>query len=341
MVKNASLTNAHMKSKPVPTPVPRLQDSAGRLVQECPLVSIGMPVFNGESFIEEAIRSLCDLNYPNTEIIVSDNASTDATQQICTSIIREDGRIRYYRNASNLGASRNFERVLELASGKYFMWAGAHDRWSPDFISRCVSVLEADDNCALAYSSAQWLDENGSPGGVIPARMNLQQPSAFRRILSGIWLFDYHAVYGVYRTSAVKRVSFNRGCLGPDWLLVLDLAGQGKVACIKDALLFMRQTSEFANWKVYFSKLQLPFRTFDCIRLTFGLYKNVHDICRRHTPGLWGFVASKLVYLEIVIRTGWLVGTIFVELCFPQARGIWLGIKRKLLAPRHWEIRFK
>ena len=91
-----------------------------------PLVSIGVPVFNGEKGLAVALDSLIGQDYHNLEIIISDNASTDATSKICEEYVGKDSRIKYSRLEENIGAALNFNRVFERSSGKYFMWA-AHD----------------------------------------------------------------------------------------------------------------------------------------------------------------------------------------------------------------------
>lgn len=114
------------------------------------LVSIGMPVYNGERYIVEALDSLLAQDYENFELIISDNASTDRTQGICLEYTSRDKRIRYYRNETNMGALWNFNRVFELSSGEYFMWASHDDLWRPHFISELVGLLEATPSAVLA-----------------------------------------------------------------------------------------------------------------------------------------------------------------------------------------------
>src|SRR5690242_8158644 len=90
------------------------------------LVSIGMPVFNGENYLVPALDAIRSQTYQNVEIIISDNASTDRTRDIAQKSAQDDRRIRYCRNEKNVGASANFNNTFELSSGKYFKWA-AHD----------------------------------------------------------------------------------------------------------------------------------------------------------------------------------------------------------------------
>ncbi|MDQ2732794.1 MAG: glycosyltransferase [Armatimonadota bacterium] len=126
-----------------------------------PLVSIGMPVYNGERYLRQVLDNLLGQDYQELELIISDNASTDATQQICMEYQERDGRIRYSRNATNIGIDGNFNRVFELASGEYFMWAAADDLREPCFVSKLTASLEADPGAVLAFGAFDTIDEDG------------------------------------------------------------------------------------------------------------------------------------------------------------------------------------
>src|SRR5246127_6023313 len=117
-----------------------------------PLVSVGLFVYNGERFIEEALQSILKQTFTDFELIISDNASTDRTGEIVKAYAERDNRIRYYRNEKNIGAGWNARRVYELATGKYFKWATADDFLEPDLLRRCVEILESDPGCVAAYT---------------------------------------------------------------------------------------------------------------------------------------------------------------------------------------------
>ena len=112
-------------------------------------LSIGMPIYNGDEFLKEAIESLLNQTFEDFEIIISDNASTDQTQQICRYYADLDPRIRYYRCKENLGAAWNYNRVFELSYGEYFKWAAHDDYCAPSFFERCVEALDRDRNIIL------------------------------------------------------------------------------------------------------------------------------------------------------------------------------------------------
>ncbi len=124
-----------------------------------PQVSIGMPVYNGEPFIREALDSLLAQTFTNFELIISDNGSTDATEAICKEYAEKDVRIRYVRQGENRGAVANFWFVLNEAVGEYFMWAAADDRWDHEWINTLLPMV-IDGSC-IAYGCLWTIDENG------------------------------------------------------------------------------------------------------------------------------------------------------------------------------------
>ena len=130
-------------------------------IRSMPLVSIGLPVYNGESFIQRALDDLLAQDYANLELIISDNASTDRTGDICLACQAKDRRVRYHRNDTNIGMMGNFKRTLDLARGEYFMFAAYDDRWSPAFISTLLVELGAHTESAVAMSALDVVDEKG------------------------------------------------------------------------------------------------------------------------------------------------------------------------------------
>lgn len=151
------------------------------------LVSIGMPVYNGEKYIRQALDSLLAQDYEYFELIISDNASTDRTAEICLDYVAKDKRVKYHRNETNLGALKNFNQVVNLSRGKYFLWAADHDLWHSTFISPCVSVLEQDSEIVLAYARTRLISIDGTDLGLTPDVIDTRGMPAFRRYLDIIW----------------------------------------------------------------------------------------------------------------------------------------------------------
>lgn len=173
------------------------------------LVSVGLPVYNGSKFLRRALDSLLGQTYKNFELIVSDNASTDDTGVICEKYAAQDARIRYIRQKENIGGLKNFNFVLSLARGEYFMWAAHDDWWDPFFIERLKIAL--DDN--HAYGVAMSSFERALDGKLMDKLVfsglndftNLSHGQAFFKIILPGRPFHYF-IYGLMRTALLKKM---------------------------------------------------------------------------------------------------------------------------------------
>ncbi len=123
-----------------------------------PKVSIGMPVFNGAELICRALDSLLAQKFTDFELILSDNGSTDNTEEICKRYESRDNRIIYFRQAQNMGALWNFNYVLKQSRGEYFMWAGVDDIWDPDFLSENLKSFSKDANIIASISKVRFFN---------------------------------------------------------------------------------------------------------------------------------------------------------------------------------------
>lgn len=122
-------------------------------MSEVPKVSIGMPVFNGGQSIKNALDALLAQTFAEFELIISDNASIDDTQDICEAYAKRDQRIHYIRQSENVGATQNFEYVLREAQSDFFMWAAHDDLWMPDFLMTCYNLLQENHTAMFAMSA--------------------------------------------------------------------------------------------------------------------------------------------------------------------------------------------
>jgi glycosyltransferase involved in cell wall biosynthesis len=197
-----------------------------------PLVSVGLPTFDRASTLVRAIESVLVQDWPNLELVVSDNGSSDGTEEVCKKFCQQDPRVRYVRHHKNLGPTANFAAVLEHSRGEYFMWLGDDD-WlaDPGYVSTCTSFLIGNPDYALACGVAHYYrGETFVTDGV---QLNLEHPSPIRRVL------DFYAAvgdngtfYGVMRTSLL-RLFVLKPTLGGDWLLVAAVAFSGRVRTLK------------------------------------------------------------------------------------------------------------
>ncbi|HEX8755999.1 MAG TPA: glycosyltransferase family 2 protein, partial [Steroidobacteraceae bacterium] len=128
---------------------------------EVPRVSVGVPVFNGEAFLEDAIRSTLSQTLDDLELILSDNASTDRTADICRDYAAREPRVRYFRNPRNLGAAANYNLAFSHARGRYFKWLGHDDRMLPSYLAKTCRTLEERSDAVLCNTVVSYIDSAG------------------------------------------------------------------------------------------------------------------------------------------------------------------------------------
>jgi glycosyltransferase involved in cell wall biosynthesis len=207
-------------------------------------VSIGMPVFNGEKYLRESIESILDQTYQNFELIISDNASTDRTQEICLEYARKDNRISYYRNDKNLGGPRNYNRVFELSSAEYFKWAAYDDVLAPDFLRKCVNVLDRDPSIVGCHCKTGRIDQNGNFLGYynqgLLKRIDSPKPHERFRDLIGLY-YTTTPFHGLYRTSLFAQSQLHGSYVGADRNLVAELSLMGRIYEIPECLFYWRE----------------------------------------------------------------------------------------------------
>lgn len=206
-----------------------------------PRLSIGLPVHNGERFLKFALDSLLEQTFTDFEIIISDNASTDDTRRICQEYAARDSRIRYSRNLENIGAAANFNRVFELARGTYFKWAAADDIISPNYLEKCVQVLDCDPSIILCYSKVDRINSSGEIDGVYDYPMRTDDPLPHVRF-SDLILINHFcvAIFGVARREVLAQTPLIEKYVGSDRVLLAELGLRGKLFEIPDYLFHRR-----------------------------------------------------------------------------------------------------
>lgn len=224
--------------------------AATQVTTSKPLVSIGMPVYNSEQHVGQALDSLLAQDFHDFEIIISDNASTDGTRDICLTYASRDSRIRYYRNERNIGMAWNINRVFELSCGDYFKWAGSHDYVSTSFITSCKQILDQDCHVVLVYSLASLIDDEGQTiTKIVPEFIETRGLGTSARVLSVVAKAEHCAIefYGLFRSSALRRCRRLSTCLGNDHVLLMEISFLGSVALVPEVLLFRREFGPSLN----------------------------------------------------------------------------------------------
>lgn len=193
-----------------------------------PLVSIGVPVFNGASTLARALDNLLSQDYGNLEIIISDNASTDDTPHICEQYVRLDPRVRYYRAERNFGAPWNFNRAFDLSSGEYFMWAAHDDERAPSYVSACVERLEQSPEAVLCQThTVVLIDDQVQPLCIWRLDTFEAATSLVDRYRETLRRLPATAIYGVFRSSAMRRTKRFQRVIGSDHAFMEELSIHG------------------------------------------------------------------------------------------------------------------
>jgi glycosyltransferase involved in cell wall biosynthesis len=204
-------------------------------------VGIGLPVYNGEPHLRATLESLTSQTFPDFELIICDNASTDGTESICREYAERDGRVRYHRSTVNVGAARNYGRTFELSSSTYFKWANADDLVAPTLLERCLDTLQRHPEAILAYPKTRLIDAGGNTIDEYQDNMHLVMPEAWRRfetVMERLGLCNI--IYGLMRRDVLARTQLMGSYIGSDHVLVAELALYGQFYEVPE-ILFSRR----------------------------------------------------------------------------------------------------
>jgi len=287
--------------------------------KEQPLVSIGLPVFNGEDFLEKALDSILNQTYRNIEVIVCDNASTDRTSSIVATYNKNDDRINYHRHDVNLGAAGNYNRTYELSKGKYFKWAAHDDVMHENYIEHCVQTLESDSSTSVVQSLVGQIDEDGIVTAHEYTGINdvfsedASICTQYRTLMQkrGAWV----RIFGLIRSDILKNTPLIDKYVGSDLTLLGELGLNGKVKDLETVLFWRREhnrTSTRGEFKarrkrlVWFdtrknsNSLSLPEW-----KLTWEMFRS---ITRQSIP-----LRSKIYCFRVIVGRMWIKKKLLVE----------------------------
>lgn len=193
-----------------------------------PRVSVGLPVYNGENFLADAIEDVLRQTWTDFELIISDNGSEDKTQAICEQFAASDPRVRYVRQPKNKGAGWNFNEVVRLSRGTYFKWLAHDDRMAPDFLQRCVAALEENPEVVLAYPTTTVVDEQGNHLEDYAVRLRTDSQRLTHRFddLVLAWSMCFE-VFGLIRSSALLKTGMMGNFGHGDGVLLAQLGMLG------------------------------------------------------------------------------------------------------------------
>jgi glycosyltransferase involved in cell wall biosynthesis len=212
--------------------------------QHVPRITIGMPVFNGEKFIRATVDSLLAQSFSDFELIVSDNASTDGTEQICRDYAARDPRFIYVRNSRNLGPAANYNVSLDLARSELFKWCAADDVYGPDCLKRLIEALDANPDAVASYARTKIIDETGQYVRDYDYELKLSTARPWQRLAALIFVqhrhHGAHEIWSVVRLAKLREAGHKQALVRADSVLLVRLALLGKMLLLDEFHFFNR-----------------------------------------------------------------------------------------------------
>lgn len=237
--------------------------------QSTPRVSIGLPVFNGEKYLEQSLQSILNQTYADIEVVIADNASTDRTEEICRSYAAQDRRIHYERNPVNIGGAKNHNLTFRRSHGEFFRWAAHDDICDPNLVSECLQILEQDAGIVVAYSMVIEMDEVKGRTNLISTRVGMAEKpwQRFKQLISRDHACE--STYGLLRAETLRKTRLLQDYTDSDRTLLSELSLYGRFYEIPRPLFYKRHHPQniYVDWRTRMAwfqtahqgKITLPF----------------------------------------------------------------------------------
>lgn len=215
-----------------------------------PLVSIGMPVFNGAHFLQGAIESVLAQDFRDFELIIADNASTDETAEICKSYAAKDTRLKYVRHPKNIGAAKNYNYVFYCSSGTYFQWMAHDDLLGPRFLSACLDGFKMHSGTPMVvYPNFQLIDQDSRVIERVARSVHTVAASPGKRLSEALDSFGAMVeVYGLFRKDALAQTRLIRSFVSSDFVFVAECAMIGPIIRLDGEPQFLRRLHQKSSW---------------------------------------------------------------------------------------------
>jgi glycosyltransferase involved in cell wall biosynthesis len=256
----------------------------GGKVTATPRLSIGLPVRNGEPYITKSIEALLGQSYADFELIISDNDSTDSTEEICRGYAKDDSRIRYYRHPHNIGIGPNQDFSVHEARGELFKWVAADDLYARTLLESCVAALDEYPDVVLAHSWTARIDSTENIVKVFEYALSTSSPHAPERFRSILFDRSGDDDYGVMRIEALRRTGLQGSYHHADHVLIAELALQGRFYHVPEWL-FFRRVHPGQNGVTTMRKR--------CVNLDPRRASRIrHPAVRLYGEYLWGYIAA-------------------------------------------------
>ena len=280
---------------------------------DTPKASIGLPVYNEARYIRQTLDSILAQDLTDFEVVLSDNASTDSTGDICREYAARDRRIRYHRQDRNIGQTLNLNWVFLQSRGEYFKWCGGHDILHPSCLSHCVAEMDPRPSVVCCYPIVGAIEDDGTPvAGLEWTRMDTRTMNLNSRINTILWgLSGCDPLFGLSRSDALRRTRLFRNVVCNDSLVLFELSLMGHVAFIPETLVFLRRHRSPETYHEYmarYRRMWYPEGRSPHFRLWCGnwryLYEHIRSILFGPVPFEKKFVLLISVVWVLLVRRG-------------------------------------
>ncbi len=206
-----------------------------------PRLTVGLPVYNGEKYVAESLEALLGQSFTDFELIISDNASTDSTGDICRRYERQDSRVRYFRQPRNLGLAGNVNFVIGQARGELYKEASHDDLYARDLLESCVDALDKYPDVVLAHSWTASVDGSGNVTQANEYPLTTATPRAPERFRSMLFDSGGDDDYGVMRMDVRRRAALMGSHHHSDRTITTEIVLHGPFYQVPDWLYFRRE----------------------------------------------------------------------------------------------------
>jgi glycosyltransferase involved in cell wall biosynthesis len=209
-----------------------------------PRLIIALAVYNGENYLSQAIESILNQTFTDFHLMIGDNASTDGTAEICQNYARQDSRIAYQRHSNNIGASANHNFLFQPGDAPYFKWAAHDDILKPDYLEKCIRLLDQNSQLAIAHSLSVEIDENSKQLKTYDCELRLNGVHPHERFRNVLWTNYFNEVFGVMRTKLIQNTNLYGSYVGADRNFTAAMILQGDVGYVEEYLFLRRHHPE-------------------------------------------------------------------------------------------------
>lgn len=215
-----------------------------------PRLIIALAVYNGEKYVAQAIESILTQTFTDFRLLIGDNASTDGTSEICQKYAEQDSRITYHRHAENIGASANHNFLFQPGDAPYFKWAAHDDVLKPEYLEKCIELLDRNPSMAIAHSLSVEIDENGKQLKTYDCELRLNGSLPQTRFRNILWTNYFNEVFGVMRNKLIQNTNLYGSYVGADRNFTAEMILQGDVGYVEEYLFLRRHHAEAFTTKL-------------------------------------------------------------------------------------------